>query len=64
MNIKDIEIIEIGWVDIKDYPDMVDAFCSSAIWIKDSTELTDEELNVLNDEYSDIIQDLARKECF
>lgn len=64
MIINGIIKIEIDGIDIKDYPDMVDAYASSGYWIEDGRELTEGELNSINKFYSDLIQEYAREQVF
>lgn len=45
----DYSSIEIEDIDTKDYPDFADAFISHAKW-NNGVELTDEELDELNEE--------------
>lgn len=45
--------IEIEDIDPRDYPDFCDAYVSHAVWEDTGVELTDEELNELNDQCSD-----------
>lgn len=56
-----IMITHIENVDPKDYPDMVDAFASEGYWISTEKPLTDEELDNINDNYSNEIQEVARE---
>lgn len=51
--IKDLKIvnIEIDGIDYNDSPDFVDAFIASANY-EDGTELTEEDLEVLNEDRS------------
>lgn len=53
----DLNSIEIEDIDMRDYPDFADAFIAYA---EDHTgrELTDEELDHLNDEHYDIVNEL------
>jgi len=57
------ESIKVEGVDKKDYPDCVDAFCSYAEF-KDGTPLTDEQLGIFTDTYSETIQEIARSKVF
>jgi hypothetical protein len=58
INDLDHATIEVDGVDPKDYPDFCDAYVSYACW-KNGQELTDLELDQLNDSHSDIAQELA-----
>lgn len=55
----------VDGIDPKDYPDFVDAFIVYAEW-SDGVELTDEELDTLNDNQvgAEIAQTLAYEEYF
>jgi len=53
----DIDTVEIDGIDTRDYPDFVDAFFSYAEDHK-GKELSDDELDVLTDEHSDLINEL------
>jgi len=48
-----IDNIEVDGIDTRDYPDFCDAYISYADY--DGREMTDEELDVLNDEYRDFV---------
>ncbi len=48
LNITDLENIEIGGIDMNDYPDFCDAYVEYADK-KDGTPLTDSEINMLNE---------------
>lgn len=62
---KDVltESIEVDGVDKRDYPDMADSYCSYAEF-KDGTPLTDEQLGIFTDTYSETIQEIARNKVF
>jgi hypothetical protein len=53
IDFNNIEDIQIDGIDINDYPDFVDAFLGDAIWKDSGKELTDEELEDINDNHSD-----------
>jgi len=55
--------LEIEGVDRGDYPDFTDAFFSYALYV-DGTELTNEELDQLTDEYSDLVNQMAHESLF
>ena len=59
-----IEVDEVDGVDIKDYPDFVDAFVSNAHFKDSGRELTDAELDRLNDEHPEVAQELAMERVF
>jgi len=52
-----LDSIEIDGIDIRDYPDFVDAYVSYAE-TTDGTELSEDELNRFTEENSDIIHEL------
>lgn len=49
MDLTKVDNIELDGIDTKDYPDFSDAFISAADY--DGREMTDEELEELNEEY-------------
>lgn len=57
--------IEIDGIDMRDAPDFVDAYISYAEW-EDGTELTDDELEMLNDasEYQTLAQEKAFEKAY
>lgn len=55
LNLSLITDIEIDGVDLNDYPDFCDAFIMSAIWSDSGQELSDHELDILNDFYTDFV---------
>ena len=61
-----VEDITIGGVDVRDYPDFVDAYAASAVWADTEEELTDSELQALTDDlYSDgTLNQMAHEEVF
>lgn len=50
--------IEVDGVDSRDFPDFCDAYFSYAEF-QDGTELTEEELEQLTDEYGDVVNEMA-----
>lgn len=52
--------IEIDGIDYRDYPDFVDAFISYAEY-EDGTELTDSELDVLNENSDFVYEQVINK---
>jgi hypothetical protein len=60
INNVDKSSIEIEDIDMKDYPDFVDAFISSARF-NDGTELNDEQLEQLQDENYEIVNELIHE---
>lgn len=60
LDIKRVYDIEVEDVDTGDYPDFSDAFISYATYKEDNgtyRELTDEELEYLNEEHTDVVYD-------
>jgi len=54
----DMRSLEIDGVDPRDYPDFSDAYISYASFT-DGTDLSDEEMDQLNDEHGDLVHELA-----
>ena len=59
MNLESIDInsVEIEQIEMNDFPDFCDAFISTANF-KDGTELTEKEVETLNDEHYGLINEL------
>lgn len=57
-NGKKVVDLEVDGVDIRDYPDFSDAYFSYACY-EDGTELTDEELEKLAEQFSDVLHEKA-----
>jgi hypothetical protein len=59
---KDVEVssITIDGIDRKDYPDLCDAYAASANY-EDGTPLSDADLETLDNEYPDLIHELAHE---
>jgi len=53
IKLKEVEEMEFSDVDNSDYPDYSDAFVESATY--KGREMTEEELNELNDDYRDFV---------
>ena len=51
--------IEVDGIDSRDYPRFTDAHVSSAVWKETGKELTDAELEKLNDDYPEIANEEA-----
>ena len=56
-DLYEIEDIEFDGINSWDSPDYCDAYISAACW-KDGTELTDEELDLLNDDHDFVYEKL------
>lgn len=50
--------LEIDGVDPRDYPDFCDAYISYATF-EDGTQLTDDEMDELNEKYPEVVWDMA-----
>jgi len=61
MNVDNITDFEIEDIDMRDYPDFCDAYISDATWIDTGEALTEGELDKLNDEHSDLVNELAHE---
>jgi hypothetical protein len=58
-NLTDVEVENVhGW----DYPDFADAYVASAVWKDTGEQLTESELDKLNDEYSDFVHEKAHEQ--
>lgn len=53
-----VKYIEIDGIDTTDYPDFCDAYVSDAYY-EDGTPLTDEEMEMFNEQYWGIASELA-----
>lgn len=62
IDVNKLEHIEVDGIDTRDYPDFVDAFISYAEM--DGVELTDEQLDELNENYPDLIYDAVLNKLF
>jgi hypothetical protein len=62
IDVNKLENIEVDGIDTRDYPDFVDAFISYAEM--DGVELTDEQLDELNDDYPDLVYDCVISHLF
>lgn len=62
IDVNKLENIEVDGIDTRDYPDFVDAFISYAEM--DGVELTDEQLDELNENYPELIYDCVINHLF
>lgn len=62
LNLSQIDNMEFEGVDFSDYPDFVDAYLVSADI--DGRELTEEEVDYLNDEHYDFINERVFNSIF
>ena len=61
MNI-DINLVtelEVDGVDTRDYPDFCDAYFSYGVWLNTDKELTEHELDLLAEQYPDVLNEMA-----
>lgn len=56
--------IEVDGIDTRDYPDFTDAFIASAVWKDTLKDLSDNELDDLNDNYGDFVYDKVQEHLF
>jgi len=54
--------MQFDGIDFGDYPDFCDAFCHDADY--DGVQMTDEQLDLLNDEHRDFVYDSLYKSLF
>ena len=54
LNNLEVTDVEVDGVDMKDYPDFVDAYIDSAKFVSSGKELTDVELEKLQEENSEL----------
>ena len=59
----DSRSIELDGVNRRDYPDFADAYFSYAEF-EDGTELSDSELELLTEEYADVVNQLAHERLY
>jgi len=59
MNLDNITDIEVEDVHMWDYPDFCDAYIAYAVWEDTGEELTEDELNELNEEHRDFVYEKA-----
>jgi len=55
IDVNNLIDITVDGVDTKDYPDFCDAYIDSAVWKDSGKDLTDEELDELNDEEREFV---------
>jgi hypothetical protein len=63
MDYSKVQNLEVEGVDMADYPDFVDAYAIYAE-AENGVVLNEEQLDVLNTEYSDIVQKFALNSIF
>lgn len=55
LDLTKIDNMEFDGIDHKDYPDYCDAYCSNADY--EGRQMTDEELEELNEDYSEFVNE-------
>lgn len=65
MNINGREVVsvEIDGVDTRDYPDFSDAYFSFGIFKDNGEELNEIELEMLTNDYGDVVNEMAFESC-
>lgn len=61
ISLKNIGYLEFDGIDHKDFPKYVDVYVSSATWLDSLTELTEAQLNQLNEKYSNFVHEEFEK---
>ena len=56
IDLTQVRHMEFEGVDMRDYPDFSDAYLVSA-YLEDGTELTEEQIDYLNDEHWDFVNE-------
>jgi hypothetical protein len=59
LNGRAVEVDGVEDVDSRDYPDFCDAHFYGARFVDTGEELTDEEYELLNEKYADVLWDMA-----
>ncbi len=60
IRLAELSDIEVDGIDLRDYPDLVDAFIVSAVWKATGIDLTDDELeNIDPDDAYQLIAERA-----
>ena len=59
LNGRKVVDVEIDGVDPTDYPDFCDAYFTYAVYEDTGEELTDTELEELNDSYPEVVNEMA-----
>lgn len=62
LDFRKIDNMEFEGIDFSDYPDFVDAFLVSADY--DGIEMTEEQIDYLNDEYRDFVNERVYDSLF
>jgi hypothetical protein len=64
MNLDNITDIEVDGIDMSDYPDFCDAFIATAFWKDTGVELSEAELDELNDNHGEFVYDHVIKRIY
>ena len=62
LNLKEVDITEFDGIDGNDFPDFCDAFASEATY--GGRKMTEKELDLLNDEYSEFVYERLMDHLF
>jgi hypothetical protein len=62
IDIKKIDNMEFEGIDFRDYPDFVDAFLVAADY--DGKEMTEEQIDYINDEHYDFVNEQVYDSIF
>lgn len=62
LNGKKVIDVAVDGVDMSDYPDFCDAYFYTGFY-EDGTELTDNELEELGQEYPEVLNEMAFESC-
>lgn len=62
LDFKKIDNLEFDGIDFSDYPDFVDAYLVSADY--DGEEMTEEQIDYINDEYRDFVYEKVYDSIF
>lgn len=61
IDINNVINLDIEGVNASDYPDFCDAYFSSGYWSGTGNKLTEKELDVLSNQYPEILSEMAYK---
>jgi hypothetical protein len=64
INVKLLQDVQVDGIDTRDYPDFCDAFIAYASWKDTGEDLTEEELNDLNENYRDFVYDCVNDHLY
>ena len=63
LNNLEVTDVEVDGIDMKDYPDFVDAYIDSAKFVSSGKELNDEQLVELQEENSELFYEDIMDKC-